>query len=88
MMLDLVSPELVDQVQLILRRLGIVSVVRQYINQAGNLTGQVFVPGFLERMKSSSSRSARTCTTTWAEEDRRARLTRSCTGGTCTESAN
>nr|WP_081485398.1 class 1b ribonucleoside-diphosphate reductase subunit alpha [Mycobacterium xenopi] len=45
MMLDLVSPELVDQVQLILRRLGIVSVVRQYINQAGNLTGQVFVPG-------------------------------------------
>ncbi|EUA13933.1 intein C-terminal splicing region domain protein [Mycobacterium xenopi 4042] len=44
-MLDLVSPELVDQVQLILRRLGIVSVVRQYINQAGNLTGQVFVPG-------------------------------------------
>ncbi len=45
MILDLVNPELVDQVQLILRRLGIVSVVRQYINQAGNVTGHVFVPG-------------------------------------------
>nr|WP_216897660.1 class 1b ribonucleoside-diphosphate reductase subunit alpha [Nocardia alni] len=45
MVLDLVNPELIDQVQLILRRLGIVSVVRTYINQAGDLTGQVFVPG-------------------------------------------
>ena len=45
MMLDLVNPELVDQVQQILRRLGIVSIVRQYVNRAGNVTGQVFVPG-------------------------------------------
>ncbi|MDT5194582.1 MAG: ribonucleoside-diphosphate reductase alpha chain, partial [Mycobacterium sp.] len=45
MMLDLVNPELIDQVQLILRRLGMMSVVRQYVNQAGNVTGQVFVPG-------------------------------------------
>src|SRR3981189_2300754 len=45
MMLDLVNPELVDQVQQILRRLGIISVVRQYVNSAGNVTGQVFVPG-------------------------------------------
>ncbi len=45
MVLDLVNPELIDQVQLILRRLGIVSVVRTYLNQAGNPTGQVFVPG-------------------------------------------
>ncbi|MEU7766970.1 class 1b ribonucleoside-diphosphate reductase subunit alpha [Nocardia sp. NPDC049190] len=45
MMLDLVNPELVDQVQLILRRLGIVSTVRRYVNQAGNITGQLFVPG-------------------------------------------
>jgi ribonucleoside-diphosphate reductase alpha chain len=45
MMLDLVNPELIDQLQLILRRLGKMSVVRQYINQAGNVTGQVFVPG-------------------------------------------
>ncbi len=39
------SPELIDQVQLIARRLGIVTRVRQYVNQAGNVTGQVFVPG-------------------------------------------
>jgi ribonucleoside-diphosphate reductase alpha chain len=45
MVLDLVNPELIDQVQLILRRLGIVSVVRTYINQAGSLTGQVIIPG-------------------------------------------
>jgi ribonucleoside-diphosphate reductase alpha chain len=45
MALELVNPELVDQVQLILRRLGIMSVVRRFVNQAGNLTGQVFVPG-------------------------------------------
>ncbi len=45
MVLDLVNPDLVDQVQLLLRRVGIVSRVRQYTNQAGNLTGQVFVPG-------------------------------------------
>ncbi len=45
MMLDLVNPELIDQVQLILRRLGIVSIVRQYVNRVGNVTGQVFVPG-------------------------------------------
>lgn len=45
MMLDLVNPELIDQVQLLLRRVGIVSRVRQYVNQAGNKTGQVFVPG-------------------------------------------
>ncbi|GAB91117.1 ribonucleoside-diphosphate reductase subunit alpha, partial [Gordonia rhizosphera NBRC 16068] len=45
MVLDLVNPELVDQIQLILRRLGVMSVVRRYTNQAGNLTGQVFVPG-------------------------------------------
>ncbi|MDT5358864.1 MAG: ribonucleoside-diphosphate reductase alpha chain [Mycobacterium sp.] len=45
MVLDLVNPELIDQVQLILRRLGMMSVVRQYVNQAGNVTGQVFVPG-------------------------------------------
>ena len=45
MMLDLVNPELVDQVQLVLRRLGMMSVVRQYLNRAGNVTGQVFVPG-------------------------------------------
>ena len=45
MMLDLVNPELVDQVQQILRRLGIVSIVRQYVNRAGNVTGQAFVPG-------------------------------------------
>lgn len=44
-MLDLVNPELIDQVQLLLRRVGIMSTVRQYVNQAGNLTGQVFVPG-------------------------------------------
>jgi ribonucleoside-diphosphate reductase alpha chain len=45
MVLDLVNPELVDQVQLVLRRVGIMSRVRQYINRAGNMTGQVFVPG-------------------------------------------
>src|SRR5574337_1595110 len=45
MVLDLVDPELVDQVQLILRRLGIMSVVRRCVNQAGSLTGHVFVPG-------------------------------------------
>ncbi|MCG5434344.1 class 1b ribonucleoside-diphosphate reductase subunit alpha [Mycobacterium sp. MYCO198283] len=45
MVLDLVNPDLVDQVQLLLRRQGIMSRVRQYTNQAGNLTGQVFVPG-------------------------------------------
>ncbi|MCZ9328204.1 class 1b ribonucleoside-diphosphate reductase subunit alpha [Nocardia farcinica] len=45
MVLDLVNQELIDQVQLLLRRLGIVSVVRTYTNQAGNPTGQVFVPG-------------------------------------------
>ncbi|MGO4612659.1 class 1b ribonucleoside-diphosphate reductase subunit alpha [Nocardia sp. 2YAB30] len=45
MVLDLVNPGLVDQVQLILRRLGVVSTVRRYINQAGNPTGQLFVPG-------------------------------------------
>jgi ribonucleoside-diphosphate reductase alpha chain len=45
MMLDLVNPELIDQVQLLLRRQGIVSRVRQYVNQAGNVTGHVFVPG-------------------------------------------
>jgi ribonucleoside-diphosphate reductase alpha chain len=45
MTLDLVNPELVDQVQQILRRLGIVSIVRQYVNRAGTVTGQVFVPG-------------------------------------------
>ncbi len=45
MVLDLVNPELIDQVQLIARRLGVVSRVRQYVNQAGNVTGQLFVPG-------------------------------------------
>ena len=45
MVLDLVNPELIDQVQLLLRRLGIMSRVRQYTNRAGNVTGQVFVPG-------------------------------------------
>ncbi|WP_343708364.1 ribonucleotide reductase N-terminal alpha domain-containing protein, partial [Mycobacterium sp.] len=45
MVLDLVNPELIDQVQLLLRRVGIMSRIRQYVNQAGNVTGQVFVPG-------------------------------------------
>jgi len=45
MVLDLVNPELIDQVQLLLRRMGIVSRIRQYVNRAGNVTGQVFVPG-------------------------------------------
>lgn len=45
MVLDLVNPELVDQVQLLLRRVGIMSRVRHYTNQSGNVTGQVFVPG-------------------------------------------
>ena len=45
MVLDLVNPDLIDQVQLLLRRVGIMSRVRQYTNQAGNMTGQVFVPG-------------------------------------------
>lgn len=45
MVLDLVNPDLVDQVQLLLRRIGIVSRVRQYVNRAGKVTGQVFVPG-------------------------------------------
>ena len=45
MVLDLVNPELIDQVQFLLRRVGIMSRVRQYTNQAGNVTGQVFVPG-------------------------------------------
>ena len=45
MVLDLVNPDLIDQVQLLLRRVGIMSRVRQYTNQAGNVTGQVFVPG-------------------------------------------
>jgi ribonucleoside-diphosphate reductase alpha chain len=45
MMLDLVNPELIDQVQLMLRRVGIVSIVRRYVNRAGNVTGQAFVPG-------------------------------------------
>ena len=33
MVLDLVNPRLVDQVQLVLRRLGVVTKVRQYINR-------------------------------------------------------
>ena len=45
MVLDLVNPVLVDQVQLMLRRLGVMSIVRRYTNQAGNLTGHVVVPG-------------------------------------------
>ena len=45
LVLDLVNPELIDQVQLLLRRVGIMSRVRQYVNRAGNITGQVFVPG-------------------------------------------
>ena len=45
MVLDLVNPDLIDQVQLLLRRVGIMSRVRQYVNRAGNVTGQVFVPG-------------------------------------------
>ncbi|MBW8711219.1 MAG: ribonucleotide-diphosphate reductase subunit alpha, partial [Mycobacterium sp.] len=45
MVLDLVNTELIDQVQLILHRQGIVSRVRQYVNRSGNVTGQVFVPG-------------------------------------------
>ncbi len=45
MVLDLVNPDLIDQVQLLLRRVGIMSRVRRYVNRAGNVTGQVFVPG-------------------------------------------
>ena len=45
MVLDLVNPELIDQVQLMARRLGVVSRVRQYVNQAGNVTGQLLIPG-------------------------------------------
>jgi ribonucleoside-diphosphate reductase alpha chain len=45
MMLDLVNPELIDQVQLLLRRIGIMSRIRQYTNRSGHVTGQVFVPG-------------------------------------------
>jgi len=45
MVLDLVNPELVDQVQLVTRRLGVLSRVRQYVNQAGNVTGQLLIPG-------------------------------------------
>ncbi|WUC08020.1 class 1b ribonucleoside-diphosphate reductase subunit alpha [Nocardia sp. NBC_00565] len=45
LVLDLVNPDLVDQVQLILRRLGVIATVRRYVNQAGNITGQLFVPG-------------------------------------------
>ena len=45
LMLDLVNPSLVDSVHLILSRLGIISRVRTYVNQKGNKTGQVVVPG-------------------------------------------
>lgn len=45
LMLDLVNPSLVDSVHLILSRLGIISRVRTYVNQKGNKTAQVVVPG-------------------------------------------
>ena len=45
LILDLVNPPLVDSVHLILSRLGIISRVRTYVNQKGNKTGQVVVPG-------------------------------------------
>ena len=51
MMLDLMNPELIDQVQLLLRRVGIMSRVRQYTNRSGNVTGQVFVPGSTRRQR-------------------------------------
>ena len=69
MVLDLVNPVLVDQVQLMLRRLGVMSIVRRYTNQAGNLTGHVVVPDFPVSMKSSFSTSARICRTTSAERN-------------------
>lgn len=43
--LDLVNPEMIHSVRLILSRLGIISRERTYTNTAGNTTGQVTVPG-------------------------------------------
>lgn len=43
--LDMVNPELIDTLQQVLSRLGIISRVRTYTNMAGNLTGQLSVPG-------------------------------------------
>lgn len=45
LVLDLVNPEIVDQIQLILLNQGIIARVRQYHNAAGNLTGHISVPG-------------------------------------------
>lgn len=45
LILDLVNPEIVDQVQLILLSQGIIARVRQYHNVAGNLTGHISIPG-------------------------------------------
>ena len=73
MMLDLVNPELIDEVQLLLRRVGIMSRVRQYVNQAGNVTRQVFVPGLPGANEDFIFDVARTSTTTWGRRGRRAR---------------
>ena len=45
MVLDFVNPKLIDSIQLILNKIGILSRVRTYKNGKGNLTGQVCVPG-------------------------------------------
>lgn len=44
-LLDLVNPELINTYQIILTRLGYTTRVRNYLNNKGNLTGQLIIPG-------------------------------------------
>lgn len=43
--LDLVNPNIISTLQLIMTRLGIITRIRTYINSSGNLTGQLTIPG-------------------------------------------
>lgn len=43
--LDLANKEIIDSIQLILHRNGIISRVRTYTNNAGNIASQLIVPG-------------------------------------------
>lgn len=45
LLLDLVNPELIRLTQQVATRLGLISRVRSYTNQAGNTTGQLVIPG-------------------------------------------
>ena len=84
MVLDLVNPGLVDQVQPLLRRPGL-SRVRQYVNQAGNVTGQVFVPGLPGANEEFIFDVGKNLHNYVGRRGRRARHTRSFMGGTCTD---